>query len=93
MVLVVAVDLVGSVDVACLDFRPKPGLPKRGWFETLTQHGKPLRILSPAIPLCVVQIGISVEDIAGEDSISFSESSEFARYDKSERVKRVDSCG
>jgi heavy metal sensor kinase len=37
-------------------------LPKRGRFETLAQHGKPVRILSAAIPLGVVQIGIPVDE-------------------------------
>jgi signal transduction histidine kinase len=39
-------------------------LSKRGRFETLAQHGKPIRILSAAIPLGVVQIGIPVDEFA-----------------------------
>jgi heavy metal sensor kinase len=39
-------------------------LPKGGRFETLAQHGKPVRILSAAIPLGVVQIGIPVDEFA-----------------------------
>lgn len=39
-------------------------LPKRGRFETQMQHGKPLRILSAAIPLGVVQIGVRVDEFA-----------------------------
>jgi len=39
-------------------------LPKRGRFETLAQHSKPVRILSAAIPLGVVQIGIPVNEFA-----------------------------
>jgi signal transduction histidine kinase len=39
-------------------------LPKRGRFETLVQRGKPVRILSAAIPLGVVQIGIPVDEFA-----------------------------
>jgi heavy metal sensor kinase len=39
-------------------------MPKRGRFETLAQRGKPVRILSAAIPLGVVQIGIPVDEFA-----------------------------
>ena len=39
-------------------------LPKRARFETLVQRGKPIRILSAAIPLGVVQIGIPVDEFA-----------------------------
>ena len=39
-------------------------LPKHGRFETLAQHGKPVRILSAAIPLGVVQIGIPIDEFA-----------------------------
>jgi HAMP domain-containing protein len=39
-------------------------LPKYGRFETLAQHGKPVRILSAAIPVGVVQIGIAVDEFA-----------------------------
>jgi heavy metal sensor kinase len=37
-------------------------LPKRGRFETLAQHGKPLRILSASIPLGIVQIGTPIDE-------------------------------
>ena len=37
-------------------------LPKRGRFETLAQHGKPVRILSAAMPPGLVQIGIPVDE-------------------------------
>jgi heavy metal sensor kinase len=39
-------------------------MPKRGRFETVAQRGKPVRILSAAIPLGVVQIGIPVDEFA-----------------------------
>jgi HAMP domain-containing protein len=39
-------------------------LPKYGRFETLAQHGKPVRIFSAAIPVGVVQIGIAVDEFA-----------------------------
>jgi heavy metal sensor kinase len=39
-------------------------LPKRGRFETQAQQGKPVRILSAAIPLGVVQIGFPVDEFA-----------------------------
>jgi heavy metal sensor kinase len=37
-------------------------LPRRGRFETLAQHGKPVRILSAAMPPGLVQIGIPVDE-------------------------------
>jgi heavy metal sensor kinase len=37
-------------------------LPGRGRFETITQNRRPIRVLSAAIPACVIQIGIPVDE-------------------------------
>lgn len=39
-------------------------LPKRGRFETIEQQGKPVRILSAAMPPGIVQIGTPVDEFA-----------------------------
>ncbi len=39
-------------------------LSKRGNFETISQNGKPVRVLSAAIPSGIVQIGIPLDEFA-----------------------------
>jgi heavy metal sensor kinase len=42
---------------------PDPrALPVRGQFETVTQNRKPIRVLSAAVPVGVIQIGIPIDE-------------------------------